>query len=103
LARAQVAATLQLGEILRAYLDRNVTTRYSNDYPVWQVGARTWHGMAWHGMAWHGMAWQQHSCTTRNAPAACGAAPALASSARAVLLAQECRLPSCHAGRQQQQ
>ena len=25
------------------YLDRNITTRYTNDYPVWQV--RTWRAL----------------------------------------------------------
>jgi hypothetical protein len=35
----QVAAALQLAEILEAYLDRNITTLYSGNYPVWQVGA----------------------------------------------------------------
>ena len=41
----QVAATLQLGEILKAYLDRNITTLYSNHHPIWQVGAaaQQWH------------------------------------------------------------
>jgi hypothetical protein len=33
----QLDAALELDSILEAYAARNVTTRYTNDYPVWKV------------------------------------------------------------------